>query len=369
MDGTKSPDVNRVSQETREGAGPEIAGVAGAVQPADPMRKSSGLVAYGLVFTGLFLMILSVLADQSWHWPAVVTDFVKELGLLLSVVMAGTIIHERLLREEMVRIIARELDERLRAWIPDAHDSARLTAPKAHRLFSEKPPQMTGIKLLHDVRRNYRGYYDWVVEQQPQDLFFAGRSVLHRINADIRARTQSKAEEILFRRLKEGSKIKILFLDPRIDIIKRLADEEGQPQEEMLGDIATSIGICQRLYGLLQQDYINLSPGSELTIRLYDRAPYFAYHRQDDRVIVGFYFFSDKGSSSAAYEIVDDQTKRVFEAHFDRILGEANHSTLVDFDGARRRPRFNERLFSDLKDHLSKQLGTDQAAQLMSPDL
>src|SRR5262249_24088383 len=163
-----------------------------------------------------------------------------------------------------------------------------------------------------------------------QELFFAGRSVLHRIDADIRARTGGSAEEILLRRLKENSKIRILFLDPRTDILNRLAKEEGQTLQAMLGDIATSIGICRRLFDLVLQDFPALQHGAELTIRIYDRVPYFAYHKQDDDVVVGFYFLSTKGSSSAAYEIIDEQTKQVFGDHFIHIMYEAATTTLVE---------------------------------------
>jgi hypothetical protein len=81
------------------------------------------------------------------------------------------------------------------------------------------------------------GCIEAVLEQRPQDLFFAGRSVLHRIDADIRARTGATAVDVILRRLKERSRVYILFLDPRIDIIARLADEEGQTLSAMLGDL------------------------------------------------------------------------------------------------------------------------------------
>src|SRR5262249_65442 len=155
--------------------------------------------------------------------------------------------YEKLLRDEMLKAIVDELDQKLEARIPQLADVASETAMEVHKLFCERPPRMTGIRLLHDVRRNFSGYYSWVTEQKAQDLFFAGRSVLHRIDADIRARTGGSAEEILLRRLKENSKIRILFLDPRTDILNRLAKEEGQTLQAMLGDIATSIGICRRL--------------------------------------------------------------------------------------------------------------------------
>jgi len=313
---------------------------------ADNGKKTAWLLSYGLLFSGLCLMFLSILGTKQFGWPDPVTAFIRDCGLLLAAVIAGSILHEKLLRDEMLRQLREELD--------GAADS---TARSVHRLFCEYPPGMTGIKLLDAQRRNYAGYYSWVNEQKQQYLFFAGRSVLHRIDADIRERMghPASAEKILLRRLKEGSKISILFLDPRIDIISRLAVEEGQTPAALLGDLATSIGICHRLFELLES--ATLPASAELTIRVYDRVPYFAYHRQDTEAIVGFYFLSMKGYSSAAYELVDDVTKRVFDGHFGLILAEAARGTLVEYDGARGRATFNDQLFGELRTSLKQQLG------------
>lgn len=329
-------------------------------------NKTAGLVAYGLFFTGLSLMMLSALGADLWSWPLWGSAFVRDIGLLLAAVMAGTILHEKLLRDEMVHLLEQELDARLEAKIPKLASIATKTATAVHDLFCERPPGMTGIRLLHDVRRNFSGYYGWVNEQKPEDLFFAGRSVLHRIDADIRARTGGSAEDILFRRLKEGSKITILFLDPRMDILERLAKEEGQTTENMLRDIATSIGICRRLNDLLQANFQSLQSGAELSIRVYDRVPYFAYHKQDNGATVGFYFLSSKGSTSAAYELVDEVTKKVFDSHFTQIYSEAVDTYVVEFDGARGRPSFNTALFNELHAHLAAKLGKEKTDELLN---
>jgi hypothetical protein len=329
--------------------------------------KTAGLVAYGLTFTGVSMMMLSVLGAEVWHWPVWLSSFIRDVGLLLAAVMAGTILHEKLLRDEMVHVVVDQLDEKLDSGIPKLAEVASETAMQTHKLFSESPPRMTGLRLVHDTRRNFAGYYSWVNEQRPQELFFAGRSVLHRIDADIRTRTGTSAEEILLRRLKEGSKITILFLDPRVDILDRLAMEEGQTPQALLGDVATSLGISRRLFELLERDFSNLPPGAELTIRIYDRVPYFAYHKQDDEVIVGFYFLSAKGSSSAAYELIDGATKEAFGDHFVGMLSAAATNVLVEFDGARGRPNFNSALFDQLRDSLSKvdRLGEKKTAEAL----
>jgi hypothetical protein len=311
--------------------------------------------------------MLSVLGSEIWHWPVWIAAFIRDCGLLISAVMAGTILHEKLLRDEMQAMMLSEIERKLDATIPKLADVAEQTAIEVHKHFCASPPQMTGIKYLNDVRRGFSGYYRWVNEHDSQELFFAGRSVLHRIDADIRSNSGGSAENTLIRCLRQNSKIRILLLDPRTDILERLAKEEGQTLDAMLGDIATSLGICRRLIGLLQETFETLQPTAELTVRVYDRIPYFAYHKQDNEVIVGFYFLSSKGSSSAAYEVVDDVTKQVFSDHFGRIFSEAVESTLVEYDGARGRPIFNETLFTTLLDSIGTHLGKDQAEELVNP--
>jgi hypothetical protein len=144
-----------------------------------------------------------------------------------------------------------------------------------------------------------------------------------------------------------------------------LANEEGQTPEAMIGDVARSIGISKRLFDLLRDNHDQLAPTAELTIRLYDRIPYFAYHQQDDDVTIGFYFLSSKGYSSAAYDVADEDTKQAFAGHFVRILSEATGSTLVEFDGARGRATFDTNLFGTLRTALVSHLGEDTTDRLL----
>ena len=321
----------------------------------DRTIKTTALVAYCLFFTGLVIVLISVMCAEMWHWPEWIVHFIRDVGLLLSAVMAGTILHEKLLRDEMFERVERVLDAKLETKIPKLSDMASQTANVVHTLLCERPPHMTGIRLLDEVRRDFSGYYRWVNERKPQELFFAGRSVLHRIDADIKGRIKdSCAEEILFRRLKEGSKIRILFLDPRTSILDRLAKEEGQTPRSMLGDIRKSMAICHRLFQRLATE--DLPAGAQLSIRIYDQIPYFAYHKQDAETIVGFYFRSAVGHSSGAYELIDEETKHAFGGHFDGIMAGATDGSLLEFDGARGEPYFSESLFENLEQFLNEQL-------------
>ena len=309
-----------------------------------PASGKIALIIWGLAFSGLSLILLSILGEQVWKWDKVLALFVRDLGLLMAAVMGGTILHEELLRGEMLRDIGKKLDTKLDARIP----------------------RFGGLRHVDDVRRNSSAYYSWVVEQKPEELFFAGRSVLHRIDADIQSRIGSTAEKVLLRRLKEGSKITIAFLDPSIDIIGRLAVEEDQRLDALLGDIATSIGICRRLHSLLLDEYRTLPKTALLKIKLYNAVPYFAYHKQGDRVVVGFYFRSDVGSSSAAYEIVDAKTKEAFGDHFKSMASGSSAKWLLEFDGAHgNNPTFNEQLFQELYTFMEDKLGAKEAKRLI----
>lgn len=316
-------------------------------------NKTMSLVSILMLIGGFTLILVSILMSEVLKWPPYASGFCRDLGLLLSAVVSGSIVHEKLLRDAM-------FDE----WRGELRVHAQEAALVTHKLFCDKPPGMTGLSYLSPHRRNFPRYYDWVNVMEPQDLFFAGRSVLHRIDADIRDRdTKSSAEAVLFRRLLEGCKITILFLDPRIDIIDRLAREEGQQKDAMLANIATSIGICKRLHDLLRNTTV--PPTAQITIRIYDAVPYFAYHsttkeqktgEREDDIIVGFYFLSDLGSTSAAYEVVDQNTRDQFRGHFVTTAARARDTTLLEVTAASDRRYFNEELYLRLCSFLAKEL-------------
>jgi hypothetical protein len=197
-------------------------------------------------------------------------------------------------------------------------DMAEDIANRVHVKFQNSPPTSTGIRLVSKERKGYAGYYTWVTAPGPSDLFFAGRSVLHRIDADIRSRTSERAETALARHLRAGSRIRVLFVDPRSDLIRRLAHEEKQSHEQLLRDLAHSLGVCVRLHKLLE--HASIPPSAELHVCGFDEVPYFAFHRTDDLFIIGFYFTSALGHKSGAYEVIDPTTKDFFATHFNSIL-------------------------------------------------
>ncbi len=287
-----------------------------------------------LVFIGAVLILLGV--------PGTIGSLLANVGLALIVAGIVAVFEEtvlsRLEQGEAARIVANEVYERL----------------------YQSPLQSVGIRLVSPVRKGYDGYYLWAIAAKPQKMFFAGRSVLHRIDSDFRHRGLGKAEDVIARRLSQGSKLWVMFLDPNSSLISRLAKEEGQQTEQLLCDIATSIGICERLYSILK-DKEN-TPAS-LEVRLYDEIPYFAYHSVDDDVTVGFYFSSALGHTSAAYDVIDQQTKSFFEGHFLSIR--ARGSVLLQIPEHRNKADLNLQLMSQVRQALIKHLGEERTEDLI----
>lgn len=288
-------------------------------------KKWVVIVVWAPLAAGIILMLLGVLGANEWGWHRDFTDFIKEFGIVLSAATAVSLIHEEYICDEMTKQFLEQLDKKLEAT------------------------NLTGLRLKAAVRRHYSGYYKWITEKEPQDLFISGRCVLHRIDSDLRDITKAGAEETIFRRLAEGSDIKIVFLDPRSNILSRLAIDEGQKPGTMLADIGKSLEVCHSLHLLLHAKYQTLPRSASLSIRVFDRIPNFAYHRQGADVLVGFYFLLAKGYTSAVYEVVDDTTKGHFDGHFDKVFNDAIAGSIMEFNGDRHWYTFNETLFDDLK--------------------
>ena len=225
------------------------------------------------------------------------------------------------------------------------------------------PSASQGIRLVSPVRRGYDGYYRWATTTEPRELFFAGRSVLHRIDADFRNRGMQSVEQVLHRKLQEGSTIRIMFLDPRSALLHRLAEEEGQTEHQMLSDIATSLGICNRLYQAAKGT--SFQAPAQLSIRAYDAVPYFSYHKDNEDVIVGFYFVTALGSQSAAFSVLDEETRSFFGGHFTSIFDHSSASAILDVAPQRGRPTFNSALYDEMCIMLSGKLGPDECERLI----
>lgn len=301
-----------------------------------------------LLFSILLIPIGAVLILLNVQGAA--GDLLSKLGLAL--IVAGVV---STFREGVIRRL-------------EGDEVATVVATKVHDKLKETPLAAIGIRLVSAVRKGYPGYYLWAIDNDPQEMFFAGRSVLHRIDADFRERTIGTAESLIARRLSEGASFKIMFLDPRSEMIPRFAREEGQTTEQLLSDIATSLGICGRLYNILQTQKLPLPPKSSIDIRVFDEVPYFAYHRVGNQVIIGFYFSLTVGHQSAAYEVIDPQTKEFFGEHFSSIFGRASDRYVLRIHPHRRIQDLNLSLIVELRKSFVKVLGEGQTEQLMGKE-
>jgi hypothetical protein len=236
----------------------------------------------------------------------------------------------------------------------------------ARRLREQQaePPPFAGLRLAATARRNYDGYYRWEASEGSRDLFAAGRSVLHRMHPAYGGR-HGPPEETLARKLHDGWVIHIMFLDPTSDLIERLARQEHERPEQMYADLATSVGVCHRLHELVHGKA--LPSGARINIRLYDEVPFFAYQRDrsqldrdDELVLIGFYLTSELGSTSPAFEAVDADSRRWFEAHLMSVFNRASGRAIIDLDVDRNMRFFNHALLDQLGSHFTAKLGEDE---------
>lgn len=246
----------------------------------------------------------------------------------------------------------------------DSTDFSKLIANEVYNKLLETPLDGTGIQLVAKTRKEYRGYCSWTIPGKSQELFFAGRSVLHRIDADFRSRKIGKAEQVIAKCLLEGSQVRIMFIDPRSDLVARLAKQEKRHPTELLSDIAYTVGVCERLHECLKSKTLPIR--AKLEIRVSNEIPYFAYHKVDNRMIVGFYFSSTvRNDQSPAFEVVNEETKRYFEEHILSNFERAEDGIVLDVNEHRKRVHLNNDLIRKLRTFLEQNLEAETAGKLL----
>lgn len=217
-------------------------------------------------------------------------------------------------------------------------------------------PREKGIRMVEESQSRYDGYRTWAtVEGKRQNLFFSGRSGLSLLDQELQRFFNRRMEDVLLEKLNDGSRIKILFLDPRSDLPKRLAKEERQSLRKMLGNIAISLGIVERIRTKMKrQDFTNQD--ARLHIGVYDKIAHFSYHKDDEKMIIGFYLATDIGFHTAAFEIYDDEIAGQFTSYVGHLYNQSLDSFLVRCPAY---PCFNKDLFEALRDDLINQIDPD----------
>lgn len=192
-----------------------------------------------------------------------------------------------------------------------------------------------GILMVAAERKGYPGYHKWILETGRQELFFAGHSVLHRMQADFEERRLRNIEEALWQKVREGSRVRIAFLDPTWEMIPQIALWEGQAVEKMLRDLAVSLGICLRLWKRHPTEKL---PGT-LEVRMHSELVQYAFHSSRCsgssamEMLVGFYFAGRLGTKSPLFCIEDSGTQEAFEAHFVTVFDRAKSLLRYDAGG------------------------------------
>lgn len=207
----------------------------------------------------------------------------------------------------------------------------------------------TGLQILCNERAGFKGYHKWMLETKPQELFFAGRSVLHRIEKDFKERNFVSVSEAFIHKMKNGTTIRILFLNPNWELIDQIAVQEGRNSaKELYADLNISLRVVKSLWDTLQKQEEPLT--GSLEVRLFANISHYAYHcvketsSNDLEMLVGFYFAERLGWQSALFEVKDPSTQSLFERHF-AILFDSAEQLLVYPGGRVDLAQFNSPLY------------------------
>jgi len=196
-----------------------------------------------------------------------------------------------------------------------------------------------GLRIVARKRRGEPRYYTWVLENEAQEAFFAGHSILHRVDEDFRSRGLLPVQDALRKKISEGSKIHILFLDPTWDFLGDVGRAGGQEPQKLKRDLARTLEICKQLWVALRDTNF---PGM-LEIRTCQAMVQYAFHhvacgpRHTDEMLIGFYFADRPGTETPLFETDDEEVRKCFTAHFNTIFEHARRllsysAGLLEFD-------------------------------------
>lgn len=277
------------------------------------MTRSYAVVVYAAIATGaVFLLVSSSFEKQSFdQWLGLLFS---EIGMVLLAVGAAHIIYDKLLREET-----------------EEKSLARLHAASLGN----------GLRLVDTERTRSSVYLRWVIEPELKEISIIGRSVLHRMDTWAKEIFNRPIEEIIVKKLERDWVCTILFLDPRMPILDQLIAEEGEGST-MRRDLVNSLQICKRIDSLImsrRNPYRSLK--GQLRIAVYKKNSTFAYHKQGDQILIGFYPLKMKGDHSPVYEAIGSHIGAPFEGHFLRLDKDGETTTLIEYDGSKKSRVFN----------------------------
>ncbi len=192
-----------------------------------------------------------------------------------------------------------------------------------------------GIHMLSPGRRGHPHYHRWLLEKSPQEMTFAGHSVLHRVQADFTNLGLISVHKALRQKVSEGSKIRILFLDPIWSFLDQIAKDEGQDPRSLRTDLATTLGICRNLW----EDLENERLAGDIDIRTCTELKQYAFHyvscreRNEEEMLVGFYFAGRLGTKSPLFVVENEEVQEFFVEHFNTVFERAKKLLTYSRDG------------------------------------
>lgn len=221
-----------------------------------------------------------------------------------------------------------------------------------------------GIRVIAPQRQGYSGYHKWLLDKSHQDLFFAGHSVLHRVDADFSSLGLLSVEKAMKQKVAESSSIRILFLDPTWDSLSLVANAEKQDTNDLRAALATTLGICKKLWTAIENERL---PG-QIEIHTCREFTHYAFHNvvnkenNEAEMLLGFYFASIIGTRSPLFLVENEQIKEYFEAHFNTVFLRGQKLLLYSRDGVK---EFNHRYYNECRNVLSEHLGDKTVADKM----
>ncbi len=290
-----------------------------------------------------------IIALLSIFFAGPVSNLIQSLGLALVVTGSVTAYQEALfarMRKEELKANIDKVLEVTKEGFDGAKEELKTSTDRVLQATKEgfarefeilKGP---GIYMLSSERRRNSRYHRWLLEKSPQKIFFAGHSILHRVEADFKS-LGITAQEALKQKVAEGSTIRILFLDPTWSFLNQIAKDEGQQPTSLRTDLATTVGICKNLWDSLEEK--NLAGNIE--IRTCTELIQYAFHHvtchetNEEDMLVGFYFAGKLGMNTPLFVVKNEQVKDVFEVHFHTVFGRAERLLTYSHDGDR---YFNE---------------------------
>lgn len=300
--------------------------------------KKNPILVYGVLMSGLVLILLSIVLrnNESLKENEWLPSVIMELGVVMTSVMTLELIHLNFLREETIDDAVNKIKNEL--------------------LDKLKNENIDGLRLVAGKRSGYEGFYKWIFNKDMKDLFFAGRSVLHSMNRDVLKLCNNKGlEEYILDKLKQGAQINILFIDPRDNVFNDIIQEESGNQRtnnlhnKLKQDVKESIEICEKI-GNLILNYKGENLCGTINIKVSNTIPYYAYHRQGNEILIGFYHLSHVGGDSGIYITTDKITKQQFEDHFNALwILTKSDNTLISYEPNNRTDIINTDLINNLK--------------------